>query len=86
MPCVIQLQWSSWSSSAEGQGEFYTHTCVPTCTTGKVQLYTVDVTASQVSGGDYTRFSYYFPNTVPPGYSRSWTIDYDLGRWTGNVV
>ena len=83
---VIRLRWSSWSGSAEGRGEFYTHTCVPNCASGKVQLYSVDVSAWRVRGGDYTRFRYYFPHSVPRGFSRSWTIEYYNHRWHGKVV
>jgi hypothetical protein len=83
---VILLHWSSWSGSAEGQGELYTHTCVPSCASGTVRLYSVDVSAWRVVSGDYTRFRYYFPHSVPPGFSRSWTIEYYNHRWNGKVV
>jgi len=83
---VIRLHWSSWSASAAGKAEFYTHTCVPNCAKGKVRLYSVDVSASRVRGGDYTRFSYHFTHSVPSGFSRSWTIDYYNHSWHGKGV
>ena len=83
---VVDLRWSAWSGSAEGAGEFYTRSCVPTCAKGKVTLYPVRVSAWRVQSGDYTRFSYSFARSVPAGFSRSWTIDYNLRRWSGKVV
>src|SRR6202050_2383795 len=52
---VIRLQWPSWSGSAEGRGEIFTQTCVPNCASGKVQTYSVDVSAWRGRGGGYTR-------------------------------
>lgn len=83
---VIRLHWSRWSDSARGNGEFYTHTCVPSCAQGKVRLYDVDVSAWRARNGDYTRFRYHFPRSVPQGFSRSWTIAYYANRWHGKVV
>lgn len=84
---VIDLRWSAWSgSAARGAGQFYTRSCVPTCAKGKVTLYPVNVSASRVRSGDYTRFSYSFARGVPSGFSRSWTIDYSGRRWSGKVV
>jgi hypothetical protein len=83
---VIKLHWSRWSGSAAGRGEFFTHTCVPSCATGQVYLHRVDVTAWRVRHGDYTRFRYSFPHSVPRGFSRSWTIKYYFHHWHGRVV
>jgi hypothetical protein len=84
---VIDLRWSAWSdSAAKGAGQFYTHSCVPTCAKGKVTLYPVNVSAWRVRSGDYTRFSYSFARSVPGGFSRSWAIDYNGHRWSGKVV
>jgi len=83
---VLKLHWSAWSRLAQGRGEFYTHTCVPNCAEGKVGLYDVNVWAWRIRGGDYTRLRYYFPHSVPRGFSRSWTIEYYSGRWHGIVV
>jgi hypothetical protein len=83
---VVDLRWSAWSDAATGAGEFYTHSCVPTCAKGKVTLYPVNVSASRVRSGDYTRFSYSFTRGVPRGFSRSWTIDYNGRDWSGQVV
>jgi hypothetical protein len=78
---------SAWSTSAaKGAGEFYTHSCVPTCAEGKVTLYPVSVSVWRVRSGDYTRFSYSFTRGVPSGFSRSWAIDYNGRRWSGKVV
>jgi hypothetical protein len=83
---VVDLHWSAWSdSSATGAGQFYTHSCVPTCAKGTVTLYPANVSAWRVRSGDYTRFSYSFTHGVPSGFGRSWTIDYN-GRWSGRVV
>jgi opacity protein-like surface antigen len=84
---VVGLHWSAWSdSAARGAGEFYTRSCVPTCAKGTVKLYPVNVSAWRVRSGDYTRFSYSFTRGVPSGFSRSWTIDDNGGRWSGRVV
>jgi hypothetical protein len=74
------------ASAAKGAGQFYPQSCAPTCAQGKVKLYPVNVSASRVQSGDYTRFSYSFARGVPSGFSRSWTIDYNLHRWSGKVV
>jgi hypothetical protein len=84
---VVDLRWSAWSdSAATGVGQFYTRSCAPTCATGKVTLYPVRVAAGRVRSCDYTRFSYSFTRGVPAGFSRTWTIDYNVRRWTGKVV
>jgi hypothetical protein len=84
---VVDLWWSAWSdSAAERAGEFYTQSCVPTCAQGKVMLYPVNVSASRVRSGDYTRFSYSFARGVPSGFSRSAAIDHNGRRWPGKVV
>ena len=83
---VIRLHWPEWSGSAQGTGEFYTKTCVPSCAKGTVKLYDVSVSAWRVRSGDYTRLLYYFPHREPPGLSRSWTIEYYAHRWQGKVV
>jgi hypothetical protein len=83
---AIKLRWSRWSGSAEGTGEFYTHSCVPDCAQGKVALYRVSLSAGRVRGSDYTRLRYSFPGRVPPGLSRSWVISYAGHQWHGQVV
>jgi hypothetical protein len=77
---VIGLHWSSWAGSAKGSGKFYAHVA------GKARLYAVNVSAWRVRSGDYTRFRYSFPHSVPSGLSRSWVISYYAHRWHGKVV
>jgi hypothetical protein len=84
---ALALRWSAWSdSAAKGAGQFYTRSCVPTCAEGTVKRYPVNVSAWRVRSGDYTRFSYSFTRGVPSGFSRSWTIDDNGGRWSGRAV
>jgi hypothetical protein len=83
---VIHLSWFRWAQAAEGRGEFYTHTCVPSCAQGTVRLYRVRLSAWRARAGDYTRLRYYFPDRVPAGFSRSWTIAYYGHQWHGRVV
>ena len=83
---VIKLRWSRWAGTAAGTGEFYTHSCVPSCASGKVTLYRVSLGASRVRGGDYTRLRYTFPGRVPAGLSRSFVLRYTGHQWHGHVV
>jgi hypothetical protein len=83
---VIQLHWSRWAGTAAGTGEFYTHTCVPSCAQDKGTLYRVRLGASRVRRGDYTRLRYTFPRRVPAGFSRSFVITYSGHQWHGKVV
>ena len=83
---VIRLHWSRWAGTAVGTGEFYTHTCVPNCATGKETLYRVSLRASRVRGGDYTRLRYTFPGGVPAGLSRSFVSRYSGHQWHGKLV
>jgi hypothetical protein len=73
---VIHLRWAKWSGTADGSGQFYTHT----------RDYPVHVVAWRVRGDTYTRFRYQFTHRVPRGFPRSWTISYHDGRWHGLVV
>jgi hypothetical protein len=83
---VTKLHWSRWSGTAAGTGEFYTHSCVPSCAQGKVTLYRVSLATSRVRGGGYTRLRYTFPGRVPAGLSRSLVITYSGHQWHGQVV
>jgi hypothetical protein len=83
---VIRLHWSWWAGTAVGTGEFYTHTCVPNCATGKETLYRVSLRASRVRGGDYTRLRYTFPGRVPAGLSRTFVSRYSGHQWHGKLV
>jgi hypothetical protein len=83
---VIDLHWSSWSRTAAGRGEFYTHSCVPSCAQGPVKLYRVRLSARRARAGDYTRLRYYFPDRVPAGLSRTWVDTYSGGQWHGRIV
>jgi hypothetical protein len=84
---VVAVHWSSWGGgTARGSGLFLVHDCAPNCGQGKVTLYPVDLTASRVQGGDYTRLAYFFPHRVPKGFPRGWTITYYRGSWHGRVV
>jgi hypothetical protein len=83
---VTRLHWSRWAGTALGTGEFYTHSCVPSCAAGKVTLYRADLGASRIRGGDYTRLRYTFPGRVPAGLHRSFVITYSGHQWHGQVV
>jgi hypothetical protein len=83
---VVGLHWSAWSATAQGSGEFLTHTCVPDCARGAVRVYPVALRASSAQHGDYTRLRYTFSRGVPAGFARSWTIDFYAGSWHGKVV
>jgi hypothetical protein len=83
---VTRLRWSRWAGTAVGTGEFYTHSCVPSCAQGKVTRYRVSLGASRVRRGDYTLLRYTFPGRVPAGLSRSFVIRYSGHQWHGTVV
>jgi hypothetical protein len=83
---VVAVHWSSWGATARGSGLFLVHDCSPNCGQGKVTLYPVDLSASRVQGGDYTRLAYYFPRHVPRGFPRGWVISYYGGSWHGRVI
>ena len=73
---VIGLRWPTWSATAEGSGEFYTHQ----------GDYPIHVMAWRIRNGTYTRFRYQFTHHVPRNFPRGWTIRYSSGRWHGLVV
>jgi hypothetical protein len=73
---VIGLHWRTWSGTADGSGEFYTHQ----------RDYPIQVAAWRPRNGSYTRFRYQFTHHAPPAFPRSWTIRYYSGRWHGLVV
>jgi len=85
---VVHLHWSTWGTTATGRGEFYTRQCGKGgCVSGPptVILYPVNVTASRVRGGDYTRFRFSFPGQKPAWAARSWVIAYSGDSWHGKA-
>jgi hypothetical protein len=84
---IVALYWTTWGGgTARGSGQFITHDCAPSCGQGRVALYPVDLLASRVQGGHYTRLEFVFPHHVPKGFSREWVIAYSAGSWHGRGV
>lgn len=67
---LAKLHWHRWGHrSATATGVDGVNLCQPSCVAGKLKNFTVAVTASKLSSGDYHLLTIHFNDHIRPGFT-----------------